>query len=99
MSLPDTIDPSPLTCESLLGRFGPNICPGAVFLGIHRSGVATEPFYTLPEKGISHDRDAAIDSMTKMSEFDAAENVYVCIAHDSVSFPPQASSTLKQRFG
>lgn len=99
MPLPDTIDPSPLTIESLLRRFGPHICPGSVFLGIHRNRVATESFYTLPERGISHDRDEAIESITKMSEFDAVENVFVCIAHDSVNFPRQALSIVNQKFG
>lgn len=66
------------------------MCPGSVFLNIHRSGMATEPFYTLPGKGISHNRDKAIESTAKMIEFDAAENVFVCIAHDSVIFPYQA---------
>jgi hypothetical protein len=90
MPLPDTINPSPLRSHFLLKQFGPLACPGSVFLSIHRRRVATEPFYTLPEKGISHDKDKAIESTAKMIEFDSAENVFVCIAHDSVIFPHQA---------
>jgi hypothetical protein len=76
--LPSTIAPSPLNCPI-------QPCPGSIFLDIHPTHSATQPFYKLPvENGISYNIDEATGSVEKTTEFDAAPNVFVCIAHDDV---------------
>jgi hypothetical protein len=62
------------------------MCPGSIFIDIHLQRPSTEPFYTLPKYGISHNKEKALESMTKMTGFDAAGGVFVYIAHDEVGF-------------
>ncbi|KAL8819508.1 MAG: hypothetical protein Q9223_002072 [Gallowayella weberi] len=86
LPLPSTIDPSPLP------NLHPKICPGSLFIPIHRlyspsarnkatDTPATEPFLQ-PSEGGAHDLTQCRDSVRKMSAFDGKENVLVMIAHD-----------------
>lgn len=66
-------------------RTHPGLCPGALFANIHHlhpsPSSSTEPFLLVTE-GAAHDVRAARESVTKMGEFDAHENVLTMIAHD-----------------
>lgn len=83
LPLPETISPSPLEGLSFNTEYR-HVCPGSLFLNIHPEKSPIKPFYTLPENGISYDKVKALQSTVKMTEFDAADNVFVCIAHDAV---------------
>ena len=75
MPLPKEVARAPLS------RFGAG-CPGAFLVEkIHPFSSATEPFYDIA-KGFSHDHDEAKRSISKLQEFDASDDVLVCIAHD-----------------
>lgn len=82
LPLPDSLSPSPLP------RTYPNVCPGAaLFADIHRLhpslSCTTEPFFLPAESSAAHhDVAAARDSIAKMAEFDANENVLTILAHD-----------------
>lgn len=57
-------------------------CPGAFLVErIHPRRDGTTPFYDIAP-GFSHDHDEAKRSIGKLQEFDASEDVLVCIAHD-----------------
>ena len=79
LPLPETLSPSPMP------RTHPGICPGALFADIHRLHPSpssfTEPFLVVSEKA-AHDVNAARDSITKMGDFDAHENILTIVAHD-----------------
>lgn len=63
----------------------PHGCPGSALEKIHRNQSATEPFYLVAE-GFSHDTDEAMKTIHKVEDFDAADNVFVIIAHDTSMF-------------
>ncbi|KAF6224474.1 hypothetical protein HO133_011051 [Letharia lupina] len=79
LPLPETLSPSPIP------RTHPGICPGAVFADIHHlhpsSSSSTEPFL-LASEDAAHDIKAARDSVVKLGDFDAHENILTMIAHD-----------------
>lgn len=79
LPLPESLSPSPVP------RTHPGVCPGALFADIHRlrpsSSSFTEPFLLVTE-GAAHDIQAARDSVAKLGEFDAHENILTMIAHD-----------------
>ncbi|KAI9689758.1 MAG: hypothetical protein M1822_009640 [Bathelium mastoideum] len=64
---------------------GMSVCPGALFQEHHPDpdphAAATAPFY-LPNDVISHDVDLAKWTIAGLQEFDAAEEVFVVLAHD-----------------
>lgn len=80
LPLPQSLSPSPIprTCSG--------VCPGALFAHVHRlhpsPSSSTEPFLLVGE-GVSHDIEEARDSITKMGDFDAQENILTMIAHDN----------------
>jgi glyoxylase-like metal-dependent hydrolase (beta-lactamase superfamily II) len=76
--LPDEIQPSPSP------RFHDH-CPGALFRNIHPTGSRTEPFYKRSASGpyMDHDQPEALESTRKIQLFDAADDVFVVIAHDA----------------
>ena len=80
LPLPESLSPSPIprTCSG--------VCPGALFAHVHRlhpsSSSSTEPFL-LARESAAHNIQAARDSITKMGDFDAHENILTMIAHDS----------------
>jgi len=75
LPLPTSISPSPIP------KFRSGGCPGELLLKIHPKHNATEPFYEVGS-GVSYDAREAASSIHKMEEFDAADNVFVIIAHD-----------------
>ena len=79
LPLPESLSPSPIP------RRHPGSCPGAVLADVHRlhpsSSSFTEPFLSASEDA-AHDITAARDSVRKLGEFDAHENMLSIIAHD-----------------
>ena len=80
--LPREISPSPLP-----GRY-PLVCPGHLFEAAHPEKSASEPFYRL-NNDTPHNRDQAVHSLEALRQFDAAENVFVIIAHDDTLLNPE----------
>jgi hypothetical protein len=82
--LPESIVPNPL--ETLYSQRMNTPCPGGIFTEIHPEHKKDEPFYTLPltpdGQGVNHCREDGIKSREKLIRFDAADNVFVLIAHD-----------------
>ncbi|CAL8581676.1 hypothetical protein XPA_007363 [Xanthoria parietina] len=87
LPLPSVISPSPLP------RLHPTVCPGSLFIPIHRlyepSARATatdvptsQPFFETSATG-AHDVEQCQDSVRKMSAFDGRDDVLVIIAHDA----------------
>ncbi len=74
LPLPKDIKPSPYRTKY------PSSCPGHVFETIHPNG-KSEPYYHLHDS-IPHNHAHAEESCSHMQDFDAAENVFVIIAHD-----------------
>jgi hypothetical protein len=90
LPLPDQLDPSPISPRD--GGAWPrptNTCPGSLFVEIHRTKSRVEPFYTLPDAEgpgqVCWNKELSHQSLQKMQQFDAHDNVFVCIAHDPVS--------------
>lgn len=57
-------------------------CPGARLQLLTPGQSPTAPFFTLAKGSLFPDHDAAMNTVRKIQEFDAAENVFVLIAHD-----------------
>lgn len=81
LPLPKNIDPSPIK--------GKSVCPGALFEKVHRDQSATKEFYVLA-KNFPHVYDQAEQCIHDLQEFDAADNVFVIIAHDSTLLEKEA---------
>lgn len=79
LPLPESLSPSPIP------RTHPGVCPAALFADVHRlhpsPTSSTEPFLLAGEDA-AYDIKAARDSVTKLGEFDAHENILTMIAHD-----------------
>lgn len=94
LPLPKSLSPSPIP------RTRPGLCPGALFAGIHRlhpsSSSSTEPFI-LASEDAAHDAKAARDSIRKMGDFDAHENILTMIAHDGTMI--NVVGTFPKNFG
>lgn len=73
---------------------GVRIFPGEALLQVHRRKVATEPFFELSPVMLA-DAAAAQDTVRKITELDAADNIFVILAHDGslkghIDFFPRA---------
>lgn len=84
-----TVDvPLPLTipAETFLDRPFPSPCPCSIFTACHPhpESARTQPFYDISQSkdGWFADPPVAQQSVNALAEFDADENVLVCIAHD-----------------
>jgi glyoxylase-like metal-dependent hydrolase (beta-lactamase superfamily II) len=94
LPLPKYIAPAPMS------RFGHAGCPGAYMVEhVHPKRSATQPFYDIAQ-GFSHDHDEAVRSIRKLEEFDASDDVLMCIAHDqtllgNVAFYPETINDWK----
>lgn len=75
LPLPRSITPSPL--PSLF----PSVCPGSWLQEIHGEKRPDKPFYTV-RKGFSYNEEDCEKTIGRVTEFDAAENVLVIMAHD-----------------
>lgn len=74
--LPDLISPTPL-------RHTLSACPGSIFLAIHRKKDRHEPFFDpVGGDGWHHDAREAMDSIQKLMEADAYDNIFPVMAHD-----------------
>ena len=102
LPLPENISPSPIP-----HAHSGSICPGALLSSMHHlhpaAEATTEPFMVASESG-AKDVVQARDSVAKMSEFDASENVFTVIAHDQslvdvVGFFPRRSANEWKREG
>lgn len=72
------------TEHQLPGRDRP--CPGSLLESLQPDRKVDEPFFTLPRipdgTGANYSRDKAMETRSKMIEFDADEDVLVIVAHD-----------------
>lgn len=79
-TLPDSILPNPLDRKST------KPCPGSLFDDLYRDGDKTRPFYAVARlddgKGAAHDVDEAEETISKVIEADASDEVLVVMAHD-----------------
>lgn len=76
LPLPTHIAPATRT------RHGGGGCPGAFMeQHVHPFKSATRPFYDIA-KDFSHDHEEAGRSINSLQEFDASDDVLMCIAHD-----------------
>jgi len=73
LPLPKNINPSPLKSMTL--------CPGHLLQGIHREKNPTKPYYLVTE-AFAHDLKVCNWTIDGLQEFDAAENVFLLVAHD-----------------
>lgn len=96
LPLPKRIAPSPMS------KFGLGGCPGAYMVEhVHPKRSATQPFYDVAH-GFSHDHDEAVRSIRKLEEFDASDDVLMCIAHDhtllgNIDFYPETINDWKAK--
>lgn len=94
LPLPKIIDPPPFR--------GPSIarCPGDLLQSLHPRNTLTEPFFT-PSRQLFPDHDAALDTVRKIIELDASDDIFVVIAHDlslrdQIQFHPKTINNWKE---
>lgn len=75
LPLPKKISPSPIQ------RFG-GFCPGAMLQQVQPRKSANEPFLT-PSKIAFPCHDDALETIEKIKELDAVDNIFVIISHDA----------------
>lgn len=88
LPLPQSITPSPFV-DGLAGSAinagtdaGVTSCPGALLQQLTIGKSPSLPFFTVARGPLFSDHDAAMDTVRKIQELDAADNVFVLIAHD-----------------
>ncbi|SPQ24134.1 2b39dff3-ee1e-4787-827f-2a7d9516924a [Thermothielavioides terrestris] len=92
----------PLPAQVSLSQPPPRICcPGEALQRIHRSGDPAEPFFHVSTV-LFPDHEAAMDTVEKITELDANDNVFVILAHDEslrghIDLFPQAINDWKAR--
>ena len=96
--LPTTIPSSLSMEEHFAARIG---CPGAVLQNLHPLKSVTEPFFQLSDFAFPYYQDAC-ETLRKISEFDATDNVLVIIAHDKslkeyIDFYPKTINDWKSK--
>ena len=79
--LPSMISPNPFDRQSVTA------CPGELFEHLLPNNDITKPFYTVARskdgtKVIAHDADEADNSISKLQDIDALDEILVVIAHD-----------------
>ncbi|KAH8431736.1 uncharacterized protein LDX57_009391 [Aspergillus melleus] len=97
--LPDQISPSPFSDPPHLTG---TVCPGDFVESIHPAHSRTAPFYANLSPAPDRDVAEAEASLDKMRDFDANEDIFVVIAHDStllsvVDFFPKRANEWKER--
>lgn len=97
--LPENIVPSPLVAPYT--RQAP-VCPGSIFETINPQRSSTEPFYKITSQGVHHDAKKTQDSIEKLYEFDAQQDIFVNVAHDTslydvVEFFPKTANGWSQK--
>lgn len=83
LPLPKELNPSPLP-----GASAASTCPGSLFEAVHpdQQHASTRPFFKLVEGGVHANAADAQESVDRMFEFDAQENVFIAIAHDRTMY-------------
>jgi glyoxylase-like metal-dependent hydrolase (beta-lactamase superfamily II) len=88
LPLPCSITPSPFVdglADSATNAgtdAGVSACPGALLQQLTMGRSPSAPFFTVAQGPLFPDHDAAMDTVRKIQELDAADNVFVLIAHD-----------------
>lgn len=81
-------------------------CPCSIFENIHPNKSRVEPYYTIAVtadgKTVANDIGEALESIVKMEEFDANEDVFTVIAHDPslvgvADFFPKRANAWKEK--
>ncbi|KUJ20708.1 uncharacterized protein LY89DRAFT_682407 [Mollisia scopiformis] len=100
LPIPSSISPNPFDIKSS------KPCPGSLFDDLYRDGDRTKPFYAiarLPDgKGVAHDVDEAEETISKVMEADAHDEIFVAMAHDEsllpvVDFFPKYANDFKSK--
>jgi len=80
LPVPESISPNPLDLKSK------SPCPGSLFDDLYRDGDKKKPFYGIARledgKGVAHNVDEAEETIGKVIEADARDEVLVLMAHD-----------------
>lgn len=71
------IPPPPSSNTTNLGT-----CPGSLLQRLTIAQSATKPFFTVAQGPLFPDHEAAMDTVQKIQQLDALDNVFVLIAHD-----------------
>ncbi|KAH6660306.1 hypothetical protein BKA67DRAFT_667194 [Truncatella angustata] len=74
LPLPSQLSPSP-------SRLFTHACPGETLQRLQRNNSPAEPFFTVSPI-LFPDHEAALDTVRKIAELDASDNIFVIIAHD-----------------
>lgn len=98
LPLPSSISPNPFDPKS------PTPCPGSLFNDLLRDKDKEKPFYEiakLGEKGVASDADEADETIRKVEEADAHDDIFVVMAHDEtllgvVDFFPKTANNFKE---
>lgn len=100
LPLPESISPHPFE------RGSSKPCPGEVFEHLLRDGDRAKAFYGIPdlppEKAVAHNREQTIETIEKVQETDANDNVFVVMAHDDcikevVDFFPKEANKFREK--
>ncbi|KAJ4985088.1 metallo-beta-lactamase superfamily protein [Stagonosporopsis vannaccii] len=100
LPMPATLSPSPLANPPFAQS---SFCPGSLFKQIHPQKSLAEPFYRVKNKPqFLQDLPATLQTVDKLTEFDANENVLVIIAHDRslldvLEFYPSSANSWKEK--
>ena len=78
MPLPRSITPSPLANHTGAG----GACPGELIQQLTLEQKADGPFFEVSMGWMFPDRGAAMDTVRKLQELDAADNIFILLAHD-----------------
>lgn len=91
LPLPSSVVPNPYTSLAQLAALARSAwpgCPGAAFVDVHPEKSATKAFYSLDDTiPTTHDAALAEETVGKLQEFDAREDVFTIMAHDQALFP------------
>lgn len=97
LTIPKSILPNPFDKKSKTP------CPGSLFEDLYRDGDGKKPFYTIArEGGVAADVDEAEETIGKVIEADAHDEVLVIMAHDDslldvVDFFPKYANEFKSK--
>ena len=89
LPLPRSIPLSLIAEESVNGHAGDHAsgnsvacCPGELLQQITRGRSPSTPFFEVAKSLVCFDHDAALDTVSKVHELDARDDIFVLIAHD-----------------
>lgn len=99
LPLPDSLSPSPFSNPPFLPD---SVCPGEVLVNMHPQHARDKPFYPSLTEAPNHDVAEAENSVKKLIDFDAREDILVVIAHDGslldvLDFFPKQANDWKEK--